>query len=73
MIISFGGIGGIFATTVFRQIDFPRYILGIYATIACQLVLMALLACTTMYFRQKNQSARLGCQMEGRVGFVYTL
>ncbi|KAF5354896.1 hypothetical protein D9756_005469 [Leucocoprinus leucothites] len=34
MIVSFGGIGGIFATTVFRQADFPRYLMGIYATIA---------------------------------------
>ncbi|KXN87484.1 hypothetical protein AN958_08789, partial [Leucoagaricus sp. SymC.cos] len=73
MIISFGGIGGIFATTVFRQVDFPRYIMGIYATIACQLLLLVLLAGTTTYFRQENQKAQLGCQIEGQTRFMYTL
>lgn len=73
MVISFGGIGGIFATTVFRQADFPRYIPGIYATIACQLVLLTLLAGITMYFRLQNQKAGSGCQTEGQSNFVYTL
>lgn len=73
MIVSFGGIGGIFATTVFRQADFPRYLMGIYATIACQLVLLALLAGTTIYFRRENQKAHLACQVEGQTRFVYTL
>jgi hypothetical protein len=73
MIVSFGGIGGIFATTVFRQVDFPRYLMGIYATIICQLVLLALLTGTTMFFRRENQKARSGCHMDGHPGFVYTL
>lgn len=74
MIVSFGGIGGIFATTVFRQNDFPRYLMGIYATIICQLVLLALLTGTTIFFRRENQKkARSGCQMDGHAGFLYTL
>lgn len=36
VIIAFGGLGGIFATTVFRQKDFPTYIPGLWATIGCQ-------------------------------------
>ncbi|KAG6850853.1 hypothetical protein H0H93_007471 [Arthromyces matolae] len=55
MIISFGGIGGIFATTVFRQEDSPRYLPGIYATIACQLCLLALLALMSVYFWRQNK------------------
>ncbi|KAF9451529.1 MFS general substrate transporter [Macrolepiota fuliginosa MF-IS2] len=73
IIISFGGIGGIFATTVFRQVDFPHYTPGIYASIGCQLVLLILLAGTTTYFRQQNRNAGSGCQIEGRAEFVYTL
>jgi len=72
MIVSFGGLGGIFATTVFRQIDFPRYLMGIYATIACQLVLLILLSATTRFFRRENQKVVLGCHVdETRV--LYTL
>ncbi|KAL9712047.1 hypothetical protein Ac2012v2_005123 [Leucoagaricus gongylophorus] len=72
MIVSFGGLGGIFATTVFRQIDFPRYLMGIYATITCQLVLLILLMGTTIFFRRENQKALLGCHVdETRV--LYTL
>ncbi|KAF8633402.1 hypothetical protein AX17_004573 [Amanita inopinata Kibby_2008] len=33
-VISFAGLGGIFASTVFRQVDYPKYIPGIYATIS---------------------------------------
>lgn len=72
MIVSFGGLGGIFATTVFRQIDFPRYLMGIYATITCQLVLLILLMGTTIFFRRENQKALSGCHVdETRV--LYTL
>ncbi|KAF8070732.1 major facilitator superfamily domain-containing protein [Lyophyllum atratum] len=77
MIISFGGIGGIFATTVFRQKDFPRYLPGIYATIACQILLLLLLAITTIYFWKQNKRvcvARPGAPtVEGQPAFVYTL
>ncbi|KAF5380507.1 hypothetical protein D9615_004684 [Tricholomella constricta] len=59
MIISFGGIGGIFATTIFRQTDFPRYLPGIYATIACQILLLFLLGITTVYFWKQNKRSRV--------------
>lgn len=75
MIISFGGIGGIFATTVFRQKDFPRYLPGIYATIACQIILLLLLAITTIYFWKQNKRicAAAVPAREGQPGFIYTL
>ncbi|EKM81127.1 hypothetical protein AGABI1DRAFT_56500 [Agaricus bisporus var. burnettii JB137-S8] len=74
MVISFGGVGGIFATTVFRQSDFPRYIPGIYASIGCQLLLLACLTGTTIYFRLENLKVRQGCRIVGQgADFVYTL
>lgn len=76
MVISFGGIGGIFATTVFRQIDFPRYLPGIYATIACQFLLLILLVITTIYFWHQNKKILAGTAnpIGGESGFkLYTL
>ncbi|KAF9464979.1 major facilitator superfamily domain-containing protein [Collybia nuda] len=74
LVVSFGGIGGIFATTVFRQKDNPRFLPGIYATIACQFLLLALLAITTLYFWYQNKKGRVsGKPIEGKVGFLYTL
>lgn len=76
MVISFGGVGGIFATTIFRQEDFPRYLPGIYATIACQVLLLLLLAITTIHLSRQNEKARQGVlivPLEGQAGFLYTL
>ncbi|KAF8963681.1 major facilitator superfamily domain-containing protein [Flammula alnicola] len=76
IIVSFGGVGGIFASLVFRQHDFPKYLPGIYATIACQFLMLVLLVITTIHYRYKNKSVRQGkaCDpVEGQVGFLYTL
>ncbi|KAF8070584.1 major facilitator superfamily domain-containing protein [Lyophyllum atratum] len=54
IIISFGGIGGIFATTVYRQQDYPRYLNGIWATIGCQFLMLFLLATTSYTFIRRN-------------------
>ena len=43
IIVAFGGVGGIFATTVFRERDFPKYIPGLWATIGCQVRVFTLL------------------------------
>lgn len=75
VIVSFGGIGGIFATTVFRQADAPSYLPGIYATIACQVLLLMLLAITTTYFWVQNKRLRRESVMKGQEEqqFLYTL
>lgn len=74
LVVSFGGIGGIFATTVFRQQDSPKFLPGIYATIACQFLLLALLATTTLHFWRQNRKVRIsGNPIEGKLGFLYTL
>ncbi|KNZ74905.1 hypothetical protein J132_05904 [Termitomyces sp. J132] len=75
MIISFGGIGGIFATTVFRQADSPRYLPGIYATIACQVLLLLLLALMSLYFWKHNKRVfeESASAEVGQPEFLYTL
>lgn len=74
--VMFGGLGGIIASLVFRQADSPRYRPGIYATIASQFLMLALLGVTTAYYRRKNRNIREGTAgevLEGRAGFLYTL
>ncbi|PPQ87485.1 hypothetical protein CVT25_008221 [Psilocybe cyanescens] len=56
IIVSFGGIGGMFASLVFRQVDAPAYRPGIYVTIGSQLLMLLLLAITTTHFWRKNKS-----------------
>ena len=76
IIVAFGGIGGVFASLVYRQVDFPTYIPGIYATIACQILMLFILAITTAYYRTQNKGLRertIKKPLEGQVGFVYTL
>ncbi|KAF8622741.1 hypothetical protein AX15_006831 [Amanita polypyramis BW_CC] len=75
LVESFAAAGGVFASTVFQQKDFPRYIPGVYATIGCQLLLLLLLLITTMHFVGKNYRARTDASvvLEGQVGFLYTL
>ncbi|KAF8806564.1 MFS general substrate transporter, partial [Phlegmacium glaucopus] len=76
VIVAFGGVGGIFASLVYRQADFPIYRPGIYATIACQILMLLLLVITTVYYRTQNKKSRQGTMnkpLEGQAGFFYTL
>jgi hypothetical protein len=74
IIVSFGGIGGVVATTVFRQQDFPRYIPGILATISCQALLLALLGVLTVNFWYQNEAKRKAQPgLGGRIELLYTL
>ncbi|KAK0451144.1 major facilitator superfamily domain-containing protein [Desarmillaria tabescens] len=70
--VSFGGIGGIIATTIYRQQDLPRYLPGIIATISLQVLLLILLGIMTVYFWYENKKVKL--QKDGQVGgFLYVL
>jgi hypothetical protein len=76
LIISFGGTGGIFATLVFRQQDYPNYRPGMWATLGCQILMLCLLALTTFILRRKNIRSKQGVlskPLEGQPGFFYTL
>ncbi|KAF8972549.1 major facilitator superfamily domain-containing protein [Flammula alnicola] len=74
-IIAAGGVGGIMATTVFRQQDFPRYVNGLWATIGLQLFMMVLLGITTFVFKRRNRLRREGKlgPLEGQPGFYHTI
>ncbi|KAJ8076727.1 hypothetical protein PM082_001150 [Marasmius tenuissimus] len=69
VIISAGGVGGIIATTIFRQQDFPRYLPGVIVTISFQGLLLVLLGIITAYFWDQNKKTR----REGAGRFLYTL
>jgi hypothetical protein len=69
-----GGMGGIFATMVYRQVDYPRYIPGIWATMACQFTMLLLLAINTFFFKKWNREAREGKRvLEGTPNWYYTI
>ncbi|KAJ3507198.1 hypothetical protein NLJ89_g6443 [Agrocybe chaxingu] len=74
-IIASGGIGGIFATTVFRQKDYPRYVNGLWATMGLQILMLFILGITTLVFRRRNRLRREGKigPLEGQPAFYYTL
>ncbi|KAJ4483508.1 major facilitator superfamily domain-containing protein [Lentinula aciculospora] len=72
IIISFGGLGGIVATTIFRQQDFPRYIPGIIITISCQVLLLVLLGILSLNFWYHNKAKRTGAR-SGHIDLLYTL
>lgn len=78
--IGFGAIGGIIASTTFRQVDAPRYITGLWVTAGLQFYILILLACTSTYFWKTNQRTKKQAlngepvdAVEGLVGFKYTL
>ncbi|THV05149.1 MFS general substrate transporter [Dendrothele bispora CBS 962.96] len=58
LVVSFGGVGGIIATTVFREQDYPRYIPGVIVTISSQVLFLFLLAGLTVHFHRKNRALR---------------
>ncbi|KAK0212437.1 hypothetical protein DFS33DRAFT_1449336 [Desarmillaria ectypa] len=55
---SFGGIGGVIATTICRQKDSPNYIPGMITTILLQALLLVLLGILTAYFWCQNKKSR---------------
>lgn len=74
--IGFGAIGGIIASTVFREKDAPRYVPGLWVTAGLQFFILALVGINTLYFRSKNRqvdSGTISKPIEGQVGFKYTL
>ncbi|KAJ7188091.1 major facilitator superfamily domain-containing protein [Mycena filopes] len=76
VIVSAGGVGGVLATTVFREQDFPRYLTGIWVTIGCQFLMLILLAITSFHFARRNRLSREGkldAPLEGTPGFYHTM
>ncbi|KAM0790156.1 hypothetical protein ACM66B_005475 [Microbotryomycetes sp. NB124-2] len=73
IVIGLGGVGGIFASLVYRQKDFPRYLPGIGATIGCQGAICLMCIAMTFYFRAKNKKADQGVAIEDMPKFRYTI
>lgn len=73
-LVGFGGIGGIAGSLVFRTKDAPSYRPGIYATLACNILILVIVAVNTVYFRSQNRKAdREGKILEGSAAFRYTI
>jgi len=76
LLIGFGAIGGVFASTVFRRQDAPDYRNGFWAAIGCQLLTLVLLAFMTVYFKKKNRQHKEGTLdklLENHPEFTYTI
>ncbi|KAJ7935100.1 major facilitator superfamily domain-containing protein [Mycena leptocephala] len=74
--VAFGGVGGIIASTVYREQDFPRYLPGLWVTLGAQFLLLFLVGVTSVHFARMNRLARAGKlagPLEGQPGFFYTL
>jgi len=71
--IGFGGIGGIAGSLVFRSQDLPTYHPGIYAVLACNVLIAVIVAINTIHFRKENRLADQGKKvLEGDPNFRYT-
>lgn len=71
--IGFASIGGIIASTVFRQQDAPRYIPGFWVSIGCQFLTLTLVAIMSCHFKSENKKQKEeGKVLEGCEGFRYT-
>ncbi|KAF1836511.1 phthalate transporter-like protein [Decorospora gaudefroyi] len=78
--IGFGAIGGILASTTFKQEDAPTYITGLWVTAGLQFYILIVLSGTTTYFLKRNklveQSRTNGESLvvnEDQAGFKYTI
>lgn len=78
--IGFGAIGGILASTTFRQTEAPRYITGLWVTAGLQFWILLVLCCMTFYFVKTNKrterqraNGETVTPVEGQVGFKYTI
>ncbi|WYZ46813.1 hypothetical protein EsH8_IX_001038 [Colletotrichum jinshuiense] len=77
-LVSFGGIGGIAGSLLFREQDKPHYRPGMYACIACSLLTVILVGLLTLDAHSKNKKADRGekeleADDEGaQPGFRYT-
>ena len=59
-LVGFGGIGGIAGSLVFRSQDAPYYKPGLWACIACALLIITLVALLTINFKLQNGRADAG-------------
>ncbi|GJN92861.1 hypothetical protein Rhopal_005901-T1 [Rhodotorula paludigena] len=58
--IGMGGVGGIFASLVYRQADYPKYLPGLWATIGCQWAIIIICLVNSFFFTRANKKADRG-------------
>ena len=75
VMITVGAAGGVCGSTIFRSQDAPRYIPGMWATIAMILLYAVVTFCMSMYFKKQNRLADEGKRpaLEGVEGFRYAV
>lgn len=78
--IGFGAIGGIIASTVFRQKDAPKYVVGLWVSAGLQFYTLIVLCVTSWYFWRTNKKVDRQLAngepvepIEGQAGFRYTI
>ena len=71
--VGFGAIGGILASTAFRDKDAPKYVNGIWATVGAQFFMIAAVAGMSLHFKTQNRKQKEdGRMIEGHATFRYT-
>ncbi|KAL8287131.1 hypothetical protein RQP46_003583 [Phenoliferia psychrophenolica] len=74
LLIGWGGVGGIIASLIYRQVDYPFYIPGIAGTMAFQVLIIIIAGILSVYFKKMNRLADEGkVILEGQPGFRYTI
>jgi hypothetical protein len=59
---------------VYREADTPRYIPGLWTTIALNIGSLVVLTILTLIFKKQNKRAERGeIEIEGAPGFLYTI
>ena len=73
-LVGMGGVGGIAGSLVFRTQDAPLYRPGIFAAIACNILIILIVAALSVNFTICNRKAARGQMLiEGQLGFRYTI
>ncbi|KAJ5385392.1 Major facilitator superfamily domain general substrate transporter [Penicillium concentricum] len=73
-LVGLGGLGGIASSLVFREQDAPGYRPGMYAAIACNILIIFLALSLSVWFRYCNKQADRGKRViEGDAAFRYTI
>ncbi|KAJ5241769.1 uncharacterized protein N7469_000096 [Penicillium citrinum] len=73
-LVGFGGIGGIAGSLVFRDQDAPEYRPGMYAALACNILIIVTVLCMSLWLWFCNRQADKGKrEIEGDPNFRYTI
>ncbi|KAJ5110584.1 hypothetical protein N7532_001119 [Penicillium argentinense] len=73
-LVGFGGIGGIASSLVFREQDAPGYRPGMYTALACNIMIIIVVLCLSVWFWFCNRQAERGKrEIEGEPSFRYTI